>query len=90
MANIKASKIDIRKSAKRRITNAQKRARLRTFDKKIHQLVQENKLDEAQKAFQSYSSYLDRAGQKHLIHPGQANRRKSRIASLLNKSAKSA
>ena len=87
MANIQASKKDIRRSGKRRIWNSEKRARLRTFDKKIRALVKDNKLDEAKETLKQYSVYLDRAGQKHLIHPRQADRRKSRMQLLVNKAS---
>ncbi len=85
MANIKASKKDIRRSAKRRVQNSRQRARLRSYDKKIRALVSEKKFDEAAEAFKTFSSYLDRAGRRHLIHPSQADRRKGRMASLINK-----
>ena len=87
MANIKASKKDIRKTAKRQVQNAQQRARLRTFDKKIRALLEDNKLEEAKASFITFSSYLDRAGKRNLIHPKKADRKKSRIALLINKSA---
>ena len=87
MANLKASKKDIRKSAKRRELNRYQRARLRTFDKKVRKLAEEGQQDEARKAFQEFTIYLDRAGRRNLIHPKQADRRKSRIALLLNRMA---
>lgn len=88
MANIQSSKKDIRRIKKRRAHNVPRRTRLRSFDKKIRSLVTEGKLEEARKTFQAYSQFLDRAGRRHLIHPGQADRRKSRMATLLNKAAK--
>ena len=80
MANIKSSKKDIRRIKKRNEQNVQKRSRLRTYYKKIQKLVAEGKLEEARKVFQTYSQFLDRAGRTHLIHPRQADRRKSRAA----------
>ena len=84
MANIKSAKKEIRKSKKRREQNSNERSRLRTFDKKIRQLLSEKKLEEAGKEYKVFSSYLDRAGKKNLSHPKQADRRKSRMAHLLN------
>ncbi len=83
MANLKASKKDVRKTKRRNEQNSQKRARLRTLDKKIHSLVTEGKLEDAKTAFREYATYLDRAGRLNLIHHKQADRRKSRIAALL-------
>ncbi len=90
MANLSASKKDIRKTRKRNEQNSQARARLRTLDKKIRSLVAEGKVEDAQNTFKSYTQYLDRAGRKNLIHHRQADRRKSRMAALLNRQKKSA
>jgi len=87
VANIKASKKDIRSSAKRKVQNAHDRARLRTFDKKVRALVEEGEIEEAQAAFRQLSTYLDRAGKKNLIHHRQADRRKGRVAQLIHKAA---
>ena len=83
MANIKSSKKDIRRTKTRREANSQKKSRLRTFDKKIRLLVDEGEVKEAQELFHTYSSLLDRAGKRNLIHSRQADRRKSRMASLI-------
>ena len=88
MANIESSKKDIRRTAKRRIRNSQQMSRLRTYAKSINNLLISGKVEEAKAAFRVYSSYLDRAGRKNLIHHSQADRRKSRIASRLNKASK--
>ena len=83
MANIKSSKKDIRRTKKRREANSQQKSRLRTFDKKLRLLVDEGEMTQAAELFKSYSSLLDRAGKRNLIHQRQSDRRKSRIASLL-------
>lgn len=85
MANLKSSIIEIRKIKKRTIQNAQKRARLRTYDKKVRNLVSEGNLEEAAKQFKVYASFLDRAGKTNLIHHRKADRKKSRIQKLINK-----
>jgi len=84
VANIKSSKKDVRRTKRRSEANSQKKSRLRTLDKKIRNLVAEGEISEAQNVFKSYSSYLDRAGKRNLIHQSQASRRKSRMAALLN------
>lgn len=88
MANIKSSKKDIRRIKRRNEQNVQKRSRLRTFYKKIQALIAEGKQEEAQKAFVVYTRFLDRAGRTSLIHRRQANRRKSRVALLMNRAKK--
>ncbi|MCB1307851.1 MAG: 30S ribosomal protein S20 [Leptospiraceae bacterium] len=87
MANLKSSKKDIRRTKKRRVQNSMQRARLRTYDKKVRALMAAGNLEDARTQFGIYSRFLDRAGRVHLIHPRQADRRKSRMALLLNKAA---
>jgi small subunit ribosomal protein S20 len=86
VANIKSSKKDVRRIKRRNALNVQQRSRLRTYDKKIRRLVGEGNLTEARSQFSVYSGLLDRAGRRHLIHASQADRRKSRMAQLLNRS----
>ena len=88
MANIKSSKKDIRRTKKRREANSQQKSRLRTFDKKLRLLVDEGETKQAEDLFKNYSSLLDRAGKRNLIHNRQADRRKSRIAALLRGNVK--
>ena len=90
MSNIQSAKKDVRRIQKRNPQNSRKRARLRTYDKKIRALVQEGKVDEARAALKEYSRFLDRAGKTNLIHWKQADRRKSRMAQLIGKSGGSA
>lgn len=61
------------------------RTRLRTFDKKIRGLVEAGKTAEAETAFREFTALLDRAGRTNLIHHKQADRRKSRMATLVQK-----
>lgn len=85
MANTKQAKKEVRKSGKRRVQNSQQRARLRTLDKQIRELARDGKTEEARAAFRAYEALLDRAGKTHLIHPRQADRRKSRMAHVISK-----
>ena len=85
MANTKSAKKEMRKNARRRDHNSAQRARLRTYDKRVRRLVAEGKTEEAQTLLRAFTSYLDRAGKRNLIHHKQADRRKSRIAALINK-----
>jgi small subunit ribosomal protein S20 len=87
VANIKSSKKDMRRSMKRRIQNSQQRSRLRTLDKKIHALVAEGLVAEAKAVYSEFTTYLDRAGKKNLIHHKKADRKKSRLALFLNKAS---
>ena len=80
VANLKSSKKDVRKIAKRRELNSQKKSALRTFSKNILKLVKEGKKAEAEKAFQNFTSIVDKAAKTNLIHENKAGRTKSRMA----------
>lgn len=90
MANIKSSKKDVRRNERRKAVNRPQKTRLRSLQKKIVKLVGEGKVQEARESFQAYTTYLDRAGKRNLIHHRQADRKKSRMALLLNKAQKGA
>lgn len=89
VANIKSSKKDVRRNERRKAVNRPQKTRLRSLQKKIVKLVGEGKVVEARESFQAYTTYLDRAGKRNLIHHRQADRKKSRMALLLNKAQKS-
>ena len=85
MANIQSSKKDIRQIKKRRERNLPRRSRLRNLKKQLLLLISEKKIKEAETLFLTYCSYLDRAGRNHLIPQRRADRYKSRVSKLLNK-----
>jgi len=89
VANLKSSKKDSRRTVRRRELNRPQKTRLRTLQKRIIKLVAENKLDEANATYRTFTTYVDRAGKRNLIHHRQADRKKSRLALFLNKAAKS-
>ncbi len=85
MANLKSSKKDIRRSAKRRATNLSTKSALKTYLKKVRTAA--TPVD-VQSALVVASKALDKAAQNGIIHKNQAARRKSRAAKAAN--AKSA
>ena len=88
MANLKASKKDVRRIKRRRERNVPQQSRLRTLGKQVYNLVAEGDLEQAKERLQIYYQYLDRAGRNHLIPPGRAQRYKSRAARLLHQARK--
>lgn len=84
MANLKSSKKDIRKIAKRKELNSQKKSTLRTYTKNILKLIKEGKKEDAAKSFQKFSSLLDKAAKTNLVHKNKAGRSKSRMAIKIN------
>ncbi len=88
MANLKASKKDVRRIQKRRLRNIPQKTRLRTLGKSIYDLISKGDTEGARKFLDIYYRYLDRAGRKRLIPPRRAYRYKSRAAKFLNESTK--
>ncbi len=88
MANLKASKKDVRRIKRRRERNIPQRSRIRNLGKRVYTLIAEGELEEARKFLPIYYRFLDRAGRKNLIHPRRAYRYKSRAAKLLHQAEK--
>ena len=83
MANTKSAKKRIRQIEKRTIRNRNYISGARTHIKRVRKLIAEGKLDEAEEnARQAYST-LDKAARKHILHPKNAARRKSRLMAAL-------
>lgn len=83
MANLKASKKDIRRIAKRTAHNRSIRSRLKTLNKSVRKLAQEGTPEETKAKAQEYMSALDRAAKTSIIHPNKANRHKSMLSQYL-------
>jgi small subunit ribosomal protein S20 len=84
MANLKSSKKDLRRTAKRRAVNVSAKSALKTYVKKVRNA---SGADAAQTALTTAVSALDKAAQRGIIHKNQAARRKSRAAKAANKAA---
>jgi small subunit ribosomal protein S20 len=69
----------MRQSHARATTNRAQRSKLRTALKKVRTATGA----EAESAYADAVKLLDRAGQKHLIHPNAAARQKSRLAKVV-------
>ncbi len=73
----------MRQNAKRRMRNRMVRAKTRTFIKKANDTIAAGDPSAAVEAVQAAMSQLDRAAQKGVVHPNNADRRKSRLAKKL-------
>jgi small subunit ribosomal protein S20 len=58
-------------------------ASARTYVKKARTLIDQGDLDAAEVAVREACSTLDKAARKHVIHPGNASRRKGRLMAAL-------
>ncbi len=85
MANLKASKRDIRRIKKRTDRNKPRKTRIRNLEKKIYELVQGIETEKLSATYREYVSYLDKAKKTRLIHRKKADRKKSRLALFINK-----
>ena len=73
MANLKSSKKDVRRIAKRTERNRAVKSRLKTLRKKlVTEVNDENKA--------AYASAVDKAVKAGVLHPNKASREKSKIA----------
>ena len=75
----------MRSSVRRRIKNRQVKAGLKKLQKKLDELVEGGKKEEAAAAYREMSSALDKAAKVGVIHKATASRKRSRLATALNK-----
>ena len=86
MANITSAKKRARQSEKRRVQNQKKKAAIRTFEKKVRSSLILNKKEEANVHYKTFTSLIDKASKKNIVHANKASRKKSRLALLIMKS----
>ena len=80
MANKKASKKDIRQSAKRRARNIECRSALKTHIKKVRTSATAHEVEQTAENLKVAVGALDKAAQRGILHKNAVARRKSRIA----------
>lgn len=90
MANIKSSKKDLRRSAKKRVVNTAIKTSLKTYVKKVRVAIAGGDAEATQAALTTAVKNLDKAAQRGVLHKNAAARRKSRIAKAAAAAAKSA
>lgn len=85
MANHKSAMKRARQNVKRRLRNRMLRAAYRTEIKKFIDLIEENKIEEAEKSLPRLYKVIDKSRTKGIIHKNVAARNKSKMATKLNK-----
>ena len=83
MANIKSSKKDIKRTAKRTLRNRSVRSAVKTHVVKFRRAAAEGAENTPELAVAAVSA-LDRAASKGILHQNNAARRKSRLQRRLN------
>jgi small subunit ribosomal protein S20 len=76
-----------RRSSRRERVNDRWRLSIKSTAKKIKAAVAKKDADSAKKLLREVFTLLDRAAKKKVIHPNKADRSKSRLAKLINRSA---
>jgi small subunit ribosomal protein S20 len=90
MANLKSSKKDLRRTAKRRAKNLSTRTSLKTYVKKVRLAVESGDKATAEAAMVVAQKHFDKAAQKGVIHKNRAAARKSAIARSVAKMGREA
>lgn len=89
MPNTKQAEKRMRRDAKRRVRNRYHLSRMRTYIKRLRDLVNAKKLQEAKSFLPEVVSLIYHTASKGVIHKREASRRVSRVHLLLNKALKS-
>ena len=79
MANTRQATKRARQAEKNRLHNASQKSTMRTRIKKVLNLINANKKDEANTAMKQAASYIDRLAGRKVIHAKTAARLKSRL-----------
>jgi small subunit ribosomal protein S20 len=85
MPNTRSAERRMRNSERKRQHNIAIKSRLRTLEGKYRDLLAARKTDEAATALRAVSSALDKAAKLRVVHPGKADRKKSRLALQFNR-----
>lgn len=85
MANIKSAKKRISTIQRRREENKFVKATISTLIKKFRKLIEEGKVEEAEKYSKEVYAYIDSACSKGVIHKNNASRKIGRLAEALFK-----
>lgn len=87
MPTHKSNKKRLRQDKLRRLRNRMTKSRLRTLAKKFEQdtLLTGAKEETLEPRLREMYKFIDQASRRRIIHPNTAARRKSRMASLLNR-----
>ena len=85
MANIKSAKKRINTIQRRREENRYVKATISTMIKNFRKLIEEGKIEEAEKYSKEVYSYVDSACSKGVIHRNNASRKIGRLAEALFK-----
>jgi len=87
MPNIKSSVQDVKTTALRNNRNKSIKSAIKTATKKLETAIAEAQGEKARTTFQNFTSTIDQAVSKGVLHKNAAARKKSRLARKLAASA---
>jgi ribosomal protein S20 len=79
---------DLRKSNRRHLRNISIRSELHSHSNKVEELIAAKKSDEARAALRTFTSKLDKAASKGIIHRNVASRKASRLTKRISSLSK--
>jgi len=85
MANSKSAAKSARQNERRNERNTSVLTELKTEQKKLRKVLSEGNPEASRAEFASFSSTLDKAAKRGIIHKNVADRKKSRISKVLAK-----
>ncbi|MEK7647352.1 MAG: 30S ribosomal protein S20 [Patescibacteria group bacterium] len=85
MPNIESAKKALRQSIRRQARNAKRKITMKDAVKEVRSLIAEHKFKEAEKLLPTAYQAIDKATKRKIIEKNAANRKKSRLTLLLNK-----
>lgn len=83
MPNHDSTRKSLKKNEKRHLRNVSEKSKIRTLVKKVRTAATDKDVDSAKSGLLAAVSALDKAAKKHVIHPRNASRRKSRLMHLV-------
>ncbi|WP_404453077.1 30S ribosomal protein S20 [Virgibacillus necropolis] len=84
MANIKSAIKRVEVNQKKHDLNQSYKSDMRTQVKRVEKLVKANDADNAKAALQQANKKIDKAVQNGIVHQNNGNRKKSRLAKMVN------
>jgi len=83
MANLKSSKKDLRRTARRTENRKPFSRNAKMLPRKVRKLVAEGKISEAKELLPITFKAIDKAAKKNIVHRNNASRTKSRLVAAI-------
>lgn len=85
MPNNEQAKKRMRQNVVRRLRNRVRKAQIRTYGRKVQEALAKGDVSTAEAEFVTFQKKVDKAAKVNTIHANAAARKKSRLASAINK-----